>query len=102
MADTKEKESKTNKDVKDKEAKEEKVKEEKKSSKKETIKDPASKQLYDVWGLLGQIEEQARFIRNQSKNRMVKDEALIMMTRIEMLKQIYMSDAEGVSNERSN
>jgi hypothetical protein len=27
---------------------------------------------------------------------------LIMLTRIEMLKQIYLSDAEGVPDERSN
>lgn len=79
-----------------------KEKEEKKNTKKDSVKDPNLKQLYDIWGLLGQIEEQARFIRSQSKNRMVKDQALIMLTRIEMLKQIYLSDAEGVPDERSN
>lgn len=92
MADAKEKESKINKEEK----------EEKKNTKKDSVKDPNFKQLCDIWGLLGQIEEQAKFIRGQSKNRMVKDEALIMLTRIEMLKQIYLSDAEGVPNERSN
>lgn len=92
MADTKEKESKVNKETK----------EEKKNTKKDSVKNPSFKQLYDIWGLLGQIEEQARFIRSQSKNRMVKDEALIMLTRIEMLKQIYLSDAEGMSDEKSN
>ena len=92
MADTKEKESKVNKETK----------EEKKNTKKESVKDPVFKQLYDVWGLIGQIEAQAQIIRSQSKNRMVKDQALIMLTRIEMLKQIYLSDAEGMSDERSN
>jgi hypothetical protein len=92
MADVKEKESKANKETK----------EEKKNTKKESVKDPIFKQLYDVWGLIGQIEAQAQIIRSQSKNRMVKDQALIMLTRIEMLKQIYLSDAEGVPDERSN
>ena len=67
------------------------------------MKDPNFKQLYDVWGLLGQIETQARFIRDKSKSRFVKDEALIMLTRIEMLKQVYiMPDTEEKSGERSN
>ena len=92
MADTKEKESKVNKETK----------EEKKNTKKDSVKDPSFKQLYDIWGLLGQIEEQATFIRRQYKTRMVKDEARIMLTRIEMVKQIYLSDAEGMSDERSN
>lgn len=92
MADTKEKESKTNKEEK----------EEKKNTKKDFVKDPIFKQLYDVWGLIGQIEAQAQIIRSQSKNRMVKDQALIMLTRIAMLKQIYLSDAEGVHDERNN
>lgn len=79
------------------------TKEEKKVTKKEILKDPNFKQLYDVWGLLGQIETQARFIRDKSKSRFVKDEALIMLTRIEMLKQVYfMPDAEEKSDERSN
>ena len=79
------------------------TKEEKKATKKEILKDPNFKQLYDVWGLLGQIETQARFIRDKSKSRFVKDEALIMLTRIEMLKQVYfMPDAEEKSDERSN
>lgn len=79
------------------------TKEEKKATKKEVLKDPNFKQLYDVWGLLGQIETQARFIRDKSKSRFVKDEALIMLTRIEMLKQVYfMPDAEEKSDERSN
>lgn len=92
MADTKEKESKVNKEEK----------EEKKNAKKESVKDPSFKQLYDIWVLLGQIEAQAQIIRSQSKNRMVKDQALIMLTRIAMLKQIYLSDAEGIPDERSN
>jgi len=79
------------------------TKEEKKVAKKDMLKDPNFKQLYDVWGLLGQIETQARFIRDKSKSRFVKDEALIMLTRIEMLKQVYfMPDAEEKSDERSN
>lgn len=79
------------------------TKEEKKAAKKDILKDPNLKQLYDVWGLLGQIETQARFIRDKSKSRFVKDEALIMLTRIEMLKQVYfMPDAEEKSDERSN
>ena len=79
------------------------TKEEKKVVKKDMLKDPNFKQLYDVWGLLGQIETQARFIRDKSKSRFVKDEALIMLTRIEMLKQVYfMPDAEEKSDERSN
>ena len=79
------------------------TKEEKKATKKDILKDPNFKQLYDVWGLLGQIETQARFIRDKSKSRFVKDEALIMLTRIEMLKQVYfMPDAEEKSDERSN
>ena len=79
------------------------TKEEKKVIKKDMLKDPNFKQLYDVWGLLGQIETQARFIRDKSKSRFVKDEALIMLTRIEMLKQVYiMPDTEEKSDERSN
>ena len=79
------------------------TKEEKKVGKKDMLKDPTFKQLYDVWGLLGQIETQARFIRDKSKSRFVKDEALIMLTRIEMLKQVYfMPDTEEESDERSN
>ena len=79
------------------------TKEEKKVAKKDILKDPNFKQLYDVWGLLGQIETQARFIRDKSKSRFVKDEALIMLTRIEMLKQVYiMPDTEEKSGERSN
>lgn len=79
------------------------TKEEKKVAKKDMLKDPNFKQLYDVWGLLGQIETQARLIRDKSKSRFVKDEALIMLTRIEMLKQVYfMPDAEEKSDERSN
>ena len=79
------------------------TKEEKKATKKDILKDPNFKQLYDVWGLLGQIETQARLIRDKSKSRFVKDEALIMLTRIEMLKQVYfMPDAEEKSDERSN
>lgn len=79
------------------------TKEEKKITKKEILKDPNFKQLCDVWGLLGQIETQAKFIRDKSKSRFVKDEALIMLTRIEMLKQVYsMPDAEEKSDERSH
>lgn len=79
------------------------AKEEKKITKKEILKDPNFKQLYYVWGLLGQIATQARFIRDKSKSRFVKDEALIMLTRIEMLKQVYfMPNAEEKSDERSN
>lgn len=78
-------------------------KEEKKVAKMDIPKDPNFKQLYDVWGLLGQIETQARFIRDKSKSRLVKDEALIMLTRIEMIKQVYiMPDTEEKSDERSN
>ena len=52
------------------------TKEEKKVAKKDMLKDPNFKQLYDVWGLLSQIE---------------------------MLKQVYfMPDAEEKSDERSN
>ena len=76
------------------------TKEEKKVVKKDMLKDPTFKQLYDVWGLLGQIETQAKFIRDKSKSRFVKDEALIMLTKIEMLKQVYfMPDAEEKSDE---
>jgi len=79
------------------------TKEEKKVVKKDMLKDPTFKQLYDVWGLLGQIETQAKFIRDKSKSRFVKDEALIMLTKIEMLKQVYfMPDAEEKSDETSN
>ena len=84
------------------------TKEEKKATKKEILKeilkDPNFKQLYDVWGLLAQIETQARFIRDKSKSRFVKDEALIMITRIEMMKQVYITsdNTEEKSDERSN
>lgn len=77
-------------------------KEEKKVAKKDMLKDPNFKQLYDVWGLLGQIETQARFIRDKSKSRFVKDEALIMLTRIEMLKQVYIMPDTEVSDETNN
>lgn len=78
----------------------ENTKEEKKAAKVEYIND---KQLYDLWYLIGQIETQAMIIRSQSKNRIVKDEALKMLTRIETLKNVYLPKKEdGKSNERSN
>ena len=77
------------------------MKEDKKETKKDVVKNCEEKQLRDLWYLIGQINSQASLIRSKSKNKLVRDEALIMMTRIETIKQVYFG-GENEVNETSN
>ena len=77
------------------------MKEDKKETKKDVVKNCEEKQLRDLWYLIEQINTQASLIRSKSKNKLVRDEALIMMTRIETIKQVYFG-GENKVNETSN